>query len=102
MPRGYDIFNQQPQSSQKKEEPIRPSAPVGSVTWFGPPDTMERFRFSVIREEGDTISVLPGAAKFKKGLTALRWDASEGGSSTLYHVLKTMPTRIDLKRVGAK
>lgn len=100
MPRGFDIFNQQP--STKKEEPLRPTAPTGSYTWFGPPDVVERFRFSVIQENGDDIQLVPGTAKFKKGLTALRWDAPEGGSSTLYTVIKTTPTRIDLRRIGVR
>ena len=68
MPRGFDIFNQQP--STKKEEPLRPTAPTGSYTWFGPPDVVERFRFSVIQENGDDIQLVPGTAKFKKGIAA--------------------------------
>ena len=56
----------------------------------------------MIQENGDDIQLVPGTAKFKKGLTALRWDAPEGGSSTLYTVIKTTPTRIDLRRVGVR
>jgi hypothetical protein len=98
MPRGYDIFKK-PDSDKKVEVPK--DAPTGTYGWFGPPDTTERFKFSVVKEQGDLLSLQPGAVKFKKGLTCLRWNAAEKGESTLYVVLKTTPSRIDLKKAKA-
>ncbi len=71
----------------------------GPIAWFGPIDAPEiRFRYAVISDEGTTISILPGDARFKKGLTALRWPAKEGGEPITYLVTKTKPNRIDLER----
>jgi hypothetical protein len=70
-------------------------------TWFGPVGTTQRFRFLVLKEAGDTLSVLPGAeARFKTGLKAVRWDQAEGGTPTTYLVLKTKANRIDLRKIG--
>ena len=70
-----------------------------NFTWFGPTDAPDvRFRYAVILEEGTTVSILPGEARFKKGLQALRWSAKEGGASVTYLVSKTRPNRIDLER----
>jgi hypothetical protein len=72
-----------------------------NFTFFGPVGTTQRFRFLVLKEAGELLSVLPGAeARFKTGLKALRWDQAEGGESTTYMVLKTKPNRIDLRRLG--
>jgi hypothetical protein len=100
MAGGFEIFN-------KKQEkpavgPAPESAPAGAVAWFGPPDIEQRFRYGVLKEEGDVVSVQPGVVKFKKGLTCLRWSAPEGGESTLYVVMKTTPARVDLKKVAKK
>lgn len=99
MPRGYDVFKK-PGADRNFEVPD--DAPQGTYGWFGPPDTTERFRFSLIKEEGDLLSVQPGTVKFKKGLTCLRWESEKGGESQLYLVLKTTPSRIDLKKSSAK
>ena len=73
---------------------------TSTFTYFGPVGTTQRFRFVVLKEGGDLLSVLPGAeARFKVGLRALRWDAPEGGVSTTYMVLKTRPNRIDLRKL---
>ena len=70
-------------------------------TWFGPVGTAQRYRFLVLKEAGDLVSILPGSeARFKTGLEALRWAAAEGGESTRFLVLKTRPNRIDLRRIG--
>ena len=70
-------------------------------TYFGPVGTTQRFRFLVLKEGGELVSVLPGSeGRFKTGLKALRWDEPEGGSSTTYLVLKTRPNRIDLRKIG--
>jgi hypothetical protein len=96
MPRGYDIFKK-PGADRQFDVPT--DAPAGTYTWFGPPDTTERFKFNLIKEEGDLVSLQPGAVKFKKGLTALRWTAEKEGTSQLYVVLRTTPSRIDLKKI---
>jgi hypothetical protein len=67
-------------------------------TYFGPVGDPNRFRFLVLREDGDLISILPGEGRFKKGLHAWRWEEDEGGEPTDYLVLKTRSNRIDLKR----
>lgn len=72
------------------------------TTFFGPPDSELRFRFVVSKEEGEKISLVPGEQKFKKGLTALRWSAEQGGTSTTYVVDKVTPSRIDLTRRAEK
>jgi len=92
---GYDIFKR-PDKPAVGDAPK--GAPLEAVTWFGPPDVAQRWRYGVIREEGDLLSIQPGAVKFKAGLTCLRWTAAEGGDSTLYVVLKTTPSRVDLKK----
>ncbi len=97
MPRGFDIFKK-PETPKEVPE----SAPKETYSWFGPPDTTERFRFAIVRESGDQVSLQPGMVKFKKGLTCLRWSAAEAGESELYMVLKTTPTRIDLQRAKKK
>lgn len=97
MARGYDMFKK-PGADRTFEVPK--DAPKGSYGWFGPPDTTERFKFFLIKEEGDLLSVQPGTVKFKKGLTCLRWTEEKGGQSQLYVVLKTTPARIDLKKAA--
>src|SRR5262245_11897554 len=99
MPRGYDVFKK-PGADRTSEVPQ--DDPKDTYSWFGPPDTTERFKFSLIKEEGDLVSVQPGTVKFKKGLTCLRWTAEKGGESQLYVVLKTTPSRIDLKKTKAQ
>jgi hypothetical protein len=87
----------------KREEKTAQKNPAEEAvfTYFGPLGTTQRFRFLVLREAGDTISLLPGAdARFKVGLKALRWDQLEGGASTSYLVLKTKANRIDLRRLS--
>jgi hypothetical protein len=70
-------------------------------TYFGPVGTTQRYRFMVLKEAGDLMSLLPGAeARFKTGLKAVRWDQAEGGTSTEYLVLKTRPNRIDLRKLS--
>ncbi len=76
--------------------------PKAHVTWFGPDDSEQRFKFAVSKEEGDKISLVPGEQKFKKGLKARRWAEENGGESTLYKVVKVGPTRIDLEKVQPK
>jgi hypothetical protein len=98
MPRGYDVFKKQ---GADRTFDVPKDAPSGTYSYFGPPDTAERFKFSLIKEEGDLVSLQPGQVKFKKGLTCLRWTAEKGGESQLYVVLKTTPSRIDLKKAGA-
>jgi hypothetical protein len=87
----------------KREEKSAQRSPSGEAvfTYFGPVGTTQRFRFLVLKEAGDLLSVLPGTdARFKTGLKALRWDEPEGGTSTEYLVLKTRPNRIDLRKLG--
>jgi hypothetical protein len=87
----------------KREEKSAQRSPAeeAQFTWFGPVGTTQRYRFLVLKEAGDLLSVLPGAeARFKTGLKALRWDGAEGGTSTTYLVLKTRPNRIDLRKIG--
>jgi hypothetical protein len=87
----------------KREEKSAAKNPAEEAvfTWFGPVGTTQRFRFLVLKEAGETLSVLPGAeARFKTGLKALRWDAAEGGTSAEYLVVKTKPNRIDLRRLA--
>ncbi len=86
----------------KREEKSAQKHPAGEAvfTYFGPVGTTQRFRFLVLKEAGDLLSILPGAeARFKTGLKALRWDQAEGGESTNYLVLKTRPNRIDLRKI---
>ena len=86
----------------KREEKSAQKNPAGEAvfTFFGPIGTTQRFRFLVLKETGDTISLLPGSeARFKTGLKAMRWDQAEGGTSTNYLVLKTKANRIDLRKI---
>ena len=87
----------------KREEKAgqRNPATEAVFTYFGPVGTTQRFRFMVLKEAGELLSVLPGAERsFKTGLKALRWDQAEGGDATTYMVLKTKPNRIDLRKIG--
>jgi hypothetical protein len=99
MARGYDVFKK-PGDDRTFE--VRKDAPAGSYGWFGPPESTERFKFAIIKEEGDQLSLQPGTVKFKKGLTCLRWTEEKAGTSSLYVVLKTTPSRIDLKKTAKK
>jgi len=86
----------------KRNEKNAAASPAGDAvfTWFGPVDVQERFRFLVVREAGDDISVSPITdAKFKVGLKAWRWKEREGGTPEPYVVVKTKPTRVDLRRL---
>ena len=73
-------------------------------TWFGPVDAPEqRHRFLIVREDGDTISLVPGGeAKFKAGLSAWRWKAGKSEDPAErpvgYLVVKTTARRVDLRR----
>ena len=84
-------------SRQKERAPSEET----EFAWFGPPHSVERFRFVITREDGDTVSIIPGEGKFKRGLTAWRWDGPEGedGESTSYVTVKASSRRIDLRRV---
>jgi hypothetical protein len=96
MPQPNDFLVKREEKSGQKNP-----AEDAVFTYFGPVGTTQRFRFLVLKEAGDLLSVLPGAeARFKTGLKALRWDAAEGGTSTSYMVLKTKPNRIDLRKTA--
>lgn len=96
MPQPNDFLVKREDKSAQKNP-----AEEAVFTYFGPIGTTQRFRFLVLKETGDTISVLPGAeARFKNGLKALRWEQAEGGASTTYLVLKTKANRIDLRKIG--
>lgn len=96
MPQPHDFLVKREERSGER----RPAAEA-VFTYFGPVGTTQRFRFLVLKETGELLSLLPGAeARFKVGLKALRWDQAEGGTSTTYLVLKTRPNRIDLRRIG--
>ncbi len=70
-------------------------------TYLGPVGTTQRIRFLVLKEAGDLLSVLPGTERrFKSGLSALRWDEAEGGTSKTYLCVKTKPNRIDLRKLA--
>lgn len=82
----------------RRQEKNKPSEDA-QFAWFGPPGTEDRFRFLISKEQGDLISLVPTRdGRFKKGLTAWRWDAAEGGEPTVYRTVKTTPRRIDLRR----
>ena len=96
MPQPNDFLVKREEKSASKNP-----AEEAVFTYFGPIGTTQRFRFLVLKEAGDTISVLPGAeARFKNGLKALRWEQAEGGPSTTYLVLKTKANRIDLRKIS--
>ncbi len=95
MPQPHDFLVK----SQAKSEEKAP-AEDAVFTYFGPEDAQERFRFLVVREGGDLISILPsGDARFKTGWKALRWEKAEGGEPTTYLVVKTRPRRVDLRKL---
>jgi len=78
------------------------SSTAALFTFFGPSGADERFRFLIVREDGDTVSVQPiPDARFKVGLDAWRWKEREGGTPESYLVVKTTGSRVDLKRVKA-
>ncbi len=83
----------------RKPKPEDHPSDEAEFTFFGPPHAEERFRFLVLRESGDDISVLPGEGRFKKGLDAWRWEEAKGGEPERYIVLKTKHNRIDLRRM---
>ena len=67
--------------------------------WFGPEgEPSAKFRYAVIQEEGDSLSIQPAEARFKTGLTAVRYAAESDQEGTIYVVKKTRPSRIDLVR----
>ncbi len=80
---------------QEKEAP----AEEAKFAYFGPPHAEDRFRFVIAKEDGDTISIVPGEGRFKRGLIAWRWEEAEGGESTPYVTEKTNARRIDLRRL---
>jgi hypothetical protein len=96
MPQPQDFLVKREDKSAQKNP-----ASEAVFTYFGPVGTTQRFRFLVLKEAGELLSVLPGAeGRFKSGLKALRWDQPEGGESSTYLVLKTRPNRIDLRRLA--
>jgi len=99
MPQPNDFLVKRDEKNDKQHP-----AEEAVFTYFGPVGTTEarqRFRFLVLKEAGDTISVLPGTdARFKAGLKALRWEAAEGGKPTTYLVVKTKANRIDLRKMA--
>jgi hypothetical protein len=98
MPQPNDFLVKREAKSQ-----LRNPSDQAEFTFFGPVGTTQRFRFMVLKEAGDLLSILPGTdARFKTGLRALRWDQPEGGTSTTYLVLKTRPNRIDLRRIAGE
>jgi hypothetical protein len=76
------------------------AAAAATFTYFGPSGVQERFRFLVVREDADLVSVQPITdARFKVGLDAWRWKEREGGTPETYIVVKTTANRVDLRRV---
>ena len=112
-PRGK---NQETASIPMKNDETRPFRPdfrdsgvkstesdTAQYTWFGPEGEPEsRFRYAVIKEEGDLLSIQPGEARFKKGLTATRYTSQGSNEGRVYRLMKTRPTRIDLAPVTKK
>ena len=95
MPQPNDFLVKREEKSAQKNP-----AEEAVFTYFGPIGTTQRFRFLVLKEAGDLLSLQPGSdARFKTGLKALRWDAAEGGTSANYLVLKTKTNRIDLRKI---
>ncbi len=91
QPNDFLVKSQQKQALESKD---------ATYAYFGPVETTDRFRFLVVREAGDLISVQPSSeGRFKTGLKALRWSEAKGGESTTYIVVKTRPNRIDLRRI---
>jgi hypothetical protein len=92
QPNNFLVKRQEKQALESKD---------AVYTWFGPVDTTERFRFLVVKEAGDLVSVLPNSdGRFKTGLKALRWTEAKDGTSTTWLVVKTRPNRIDLRKIG--
>jgi hypothetical protein len=82
---------------KKADELVQPGE--ATFTFFGPTGVQDRFRFLVVREDGDLVSVQPiPDARFKVGLDAWRWKEREGGTPETYIVLKTTANRVDLRR----
>ena len=95
MPRNDDFLVRR----AEKNAQASPSADA-QFTYFGPVGVQDRYRFLVVKETGDDISVTPiRDAKFSVGLQAWRWKEAEGGSPETWLVIKTKPSRVDLKRV---
>ena len=86
---------------QREKKAEAAANPEGALfTYFGPTGTQDRFRFLVVREEGENVSVQPIAdAKFKVGLDAWRWKEAKGGSPESYVVVKTTASRVDLRKM---
>ncbi len=88
----HDFLTSRKEQAQPAEE--------AQFAWFGPPDADERYRFLIVRESGDDISLLPNSeARFKRGLRAWRYEAAEGGDPEVWVTVKTTARRVDLRRV---
>jgi hypothetical protein len=86
---------------QEKNESESPDTGA-RFTYFGPEDSQERFRFLIVREAGDDVSVVPITdARFKVGLRAWRWKEEKGGAPETYVVVKTKSNRVDLRKRAA-
>jgi len=92
--RGFDVFKKPARTGtfDVKRTP-RPALHVVRA-----PDTTEVSLFRSIKEEGDLISLQPGAVKFKKGLTCCAGRPRRRGSPSLPRP-QDHPSRIDLKKV---
>lgn len=97
IPRKDDFLIKREQKATEKA-----AGEGGLFTYFGPSGVQDRFRFLVVREDADSVSVQPITdAKFKVGLDAWRWKEREGGEPESWVVTKTTPNRVDLKRLKA-
>lgn len=95
MTLGKDFFTRRKEQNEAQSE-----SDAAEFAWFSPVGDDQRYRFLVVREEDENLSILPGEGRFKRGLRAWRWDAAEGGEHVTYVVLKTRHNRIDLRRVA--
>lgn len=91
-------FTFRPDFSEAGESGIESSD--ASFTWFSPPEEPEtRYRYAVIKDEGDLLQIQPSEGRFKKGLKAWRYKGEETEKYSVWVVVKTRPNRIDLAPV---
>ena len=93
---------EQPFRPDKRNSGVKSTESTDAVfTWFGPVDAPKtRFRYAVVKEEDGVLSIQPGEGRFKSGLKAVRYDSQDAEDGAEWVVVKTRPTRIDLKQAG--
>jgi hypothetical protein len=91
-------FSFRPKKSELGEKSTE--APGAKFVWLSPVEEPEhRFRYAVIKDEKALLQIQPNEGRFKKGLSAWRFESDEAEEHSVWLVSKVKPNRVDLTKI---